>query len=536
MSKIRARVFLDYLRRSKLLTDSQLRRSLESLQAKHSGKLPGKTQVIVDHMIEEGVLTQWQCDKLLQKKYKGFFLGKYKLLGHIGSGGMSSVYLAEHTLMRRSRAIKVLPRSRVNDSSYLERFHREAQATAALDHPHIVRAYDVDNQGDTHYLVMEYVSGSDLASIVKEQGALGFEDIARYVVHAARGLQHAHEAGMIHRDVKPANLLVDENGTAKILDMGLALISDDTAELASLTVTHEERVLGTADYLAPEQALNSHEIDHRADIYGLGCTMYFLITGHPPFPEGTLAQRIAKHQQQMPPNVSEIRTDCPPELSRICMQMIQKQPEARFASCDEVADHLVAWLEESGFAVDQREQPVKRQVTTASVVQAMQAATVAPGQSGGDQSAIQLVTGDSGPGVVQPDSSRSGSSLSGSRVELGNEQVGSSIAGAMQSTKHNLLDQTTKQGMRPIKLSHDSSSAKVWLTIVVILVLIVGIIIMMVINSPDESAAQRLKHPNSNLSAAISTTYNGCIADNRTSYGKAAGAIADENKKRNHLR
>ena len=145
-------------------------------------------------MIEEGVLTQWQCDKLLQKKYKGFFLGKYKLLGHIGSGGMSSVYLAEHTLMRRSRAIKVLPRSRVNDSAYLERFHREAQATAALDHPHIVRAYDVDNQGDTHYLVMEYVSGSDLASIVKEQGALGFEDIARYVVHAARGLQHAHEA------------------------------------------------------------------------------------------------------------------------------------------------------------------------------------------------------------------------------------------------------------------------------------------------------------------------------------------------------
>ena len=217
------------------------------------------------------------------------------------------------------------------------------------------------------------------------------------------------------------------------------------------------------------------------------------------------------------------------------MQMIQKQPEARFASCDEVADHLVAWLEQSGFAVDQREQPLKRQVTTASVVQAMQAATVPPGQPGGDPSAIQLVTGDSGPGVVQPDGSGAGSSLSGSRVELGNEQAGSSIAGAMQSTKHNLLDQTTKQGLRPIKLSHDSSSAKVWLTIVVILILIVGIIIMMMINSSDESTAQRLKHPNSNLSAVISTTYNGCIADNRTNYGIAAVAIADENTKRKHL-
>lgn len=536
MSKIRARVFLDFLRRSKLLSDSELRRGLETLQAKHKGKLPSNTQAIIDHMIEEGLLTQWQCDKLCQKKYKGFFLGKYKLLGHIGSGGMSSVYLAEHTLMRRLRAIKVLPRSRVNDSSYLERFHREAQATAALDHPHIVRAYDVDNQGDTHYLVMEYVSGRDLATIVKESGPLGFEDVARYIVHAARGLQHAHEAGMIHRDVKPANLLVDENGTAKILDMGLALISDDTAELASLTVTHQERILGTADYLAPEQALNSHEIDHRADIYGLGCTMYFLMAGHPPFPDGTLAQRIAKHQQQMPPSISELRADCPPELTQICMQMLQKQPQARFSSCDEVADYLVSWLERSGFAVDQREQPVKRQVTTASVVQAMQAATVPTVGPGGEQSAIQLVTGDSNSGVMSSNSSSSGLSLSGSRVELGNEQAGSSIAGAMQSTQHNLLDQTTKQAKHPIKLPHDSSSAKVWLTIVVILVLIIGIIIMMVMNSSNDETTLRVKHPNSNLSVKIPATYNGLSADTINSFALESGATVSDNAQRNHLR
>ena len=214
---------------------------------------------------------------------------------------MSSVYLAEHVLMQRRVAIKVLPKDRVEDSSYLARFHREAQAAAALDHRNIVRAYDVDNDGSNHYLVMEYVEGRDLQHIVKEDGPLDYAAAAEYIRQAAEGLAHAHQAGLIHRDVKPANLLVDQKNVVKVLDLGLARFTDESK--ASLTVAFDENVLGTADYLAPEQALDSHGVDARADIYGLGCSLYYLLTGHPPFPGGTLPQRLMMHQKQPPPSI-----------------------------------------------------------------------------------------------------------------------------------------------------------------------------------------------------------------------------------------
>ena len=278
-------------------------------EASQGGQLPEDAEPLAQHLVTSQLITRWQADNLLRGKYKGYFLGKFKLLGLLGSGGMSSVYLAEHTLMRRKQAVKVLPKKRVADASYLERFKLEALATAALDHPNIVRVYDIDNEGDIHYLVMEYVPGRDLQTIVASEGPLDFVDAARYVAQAARGLQHAHDAHLIHRDVKPANLLLDDHGSIKILDLGLALFARDGE--ASLTLLHNENVLGTADYLAPEQALSSHDVDSRADIYSLGCTLYFLLTGHPPFPEGTLAQRIAKHQSKMPPDIRVDRPNCP---------------------------------------------------------------------------------------------------------------------------------------------------------------------------------------------------------------------------------
>lgn len=334
--------FLELVQRSQLVDPEVLRATLLKCKAENDDQLPPDTQAIADYLVQAGLLTEWHCGKLFDRKYKGFFLGKYKLLGHIGTGGMSSVYLAEHILMRRQRAIKVLPKSRVGDSSYLERFHREAQATAALEHPNIVRAYDVDNDGDTHYLVMEHVRGQDLQNIVNEQGGLDYDKAANYIAQAARGLAYSHGQGLIHRDVKPANLLVDEEGTVKILDLGLALFSND--ESASLTIQHNENVLGTADYLAPEQAINSHDVDRRADIYGLGCTFYFTLTGHAPFNDGTLAQRIARHQTQMPPDIRDDRPDCPRDLVDICVKMIQKNADARFQSCSDVATALEAWL------------------------------------------------------------------------------------------------------------------------------------------------------------------------------------------------
>ena len=343
MATLSVKNFLELVQRSKLVDSDELRAALLKCKADNDGQIPADSKVVADYLVEAGLLTDWHCGKLFDRKYKGFFLGKYKLLGHIRTGGMSSVYLAEHVVMRRQRAIKVLPKSLVGDSSYLGRFHREARATAALEnHPNIVRAYDVDNQGDTHYLVMEFMEGKDLQILVNEQGALSYEEAASFIAQAARGLAYAHTQGLIHRDVKPANLLVDPGGTIKILDLGLAMFSED--ESASLTLQHNENVLGTADYLAPEQAVNSHDVDHRADIYGLGCTYYLALTGHAPFNEGTLAQRIACHQSQMPPDIREDRADCPTELVDICVKMIQKNPDDRYQTCHEIADALDAWL------------------------------------------------------------------------------------------------------------------------------------------------------------------------------------------------
>ncbi len=342
MAKVDTDKFLELLKRCELFDDGQLAEALAQVRAAHEGKLPRDPERIAESLVEQQALTRWQANNLLDGKHKGFLLGKYKLLRHLGTGGMSSVYLGEHTKMRHRVAIKVLPRSKVEDSSYLARFKLEARAAAALNHRNIVRAYDIDQDGKTHYLVMEYIEGIDLQNLVKEQGPLDYRQAADHTAQAAEGLQHAHDAGLIHRDIKPANLLLDAKGTVKILDMGLAKFSNSA--LPSLTIAHDENVLGTADYLAPEQAINSHGVDHRADIYSLGCTLYFLLTGHPPFCEGTLPQRLLKHQTENPPSIYEDRSDAPQGLVNVCLRMMAKAPDARYHQAGEVAAELRAWL------------------------------------------------------------------------------------------------------------------------------------------------------------------------------------------------
>jgi serine/threonine protein kinase len=351
MSKPTVDTFLDLLRRSGLVEKDQLGAVLLCLKEQAGGFPVNDTALVAEKFIDAGLLTPWQCEKLMEGRHKGFFLKKYKLLDHLGTGGMSSVYLAEHVLMQRRVAIKVLPKSRVEDSSYLARFHREAQAAAALDHRNIVRAYDVDNDGSIHYLVMEYVEGRDLQAMVKQDGPMDYPAAAEYIRQAAEGLAHAHQAGLIHRDVKPANLLVDQKNVVKVLDLGLARFTTDE-DRASLTVTYDENVLGTADYLAPEQALDSHGVDARADIYSLGCSLYYLLTGHPPFPEGTLPQRLMMHQKQPTPSILKDRPDAPGDLVKICMRMMAKEPAKRYQTASEVAQALADWLVAHGHPVD----------------------------------------------------------------------------------------------------------------------------------------------------------------------------------------
>ena len=350
MSRISAESFLSLIQQSGLVAPDRLQREVDDLEDK--GLNVGEAQTLADSLIERDLLTEWQAEKLLRGKHKGFTLGKYRLRRLLGKGGMSSVYLAEHVLMRRQCAIKVLPIKRVEDTSYLARFHREARAVASLDHPNIVRAYDIDHETegdrDIHFLVMEYVDGESLHDHVKESGPLTLDNTAEFFRQAALGLDNAHKNGLIHRDVKPGNLLIDRSEVVKVLDLGLARFSE-VPDDNPLTLAHEEKVLGTADYLAPEQAMDSHTADHRADIYGLGCTAYFALTGYPPFREGTLTQRLMFHQTKEPPAISEERPEVGEtkrgiELVKIVSQLMAKKPEERFQTMDEVATALARWL------------------------------------------------------------------------------------------------------------------------------------------------------------------------------------------------
>jgi serine/threonine-protein kinase len=346
MKQLTVSSFLEILERSGLVDRSRLSQTLSDLERDAGTSATNDSGIVSSHLARVGLITDWQRECLLQGRHNGFFLGKYKLLDHLGTGGMSAVYLAEHAVMRRRVALKVLPANRVNDSSYLARVHRDARAVASLDHPNIVRAFDVDQDGDYHYLVMEYVEGRDLRVLVEGNGPLEYQLAADYIRQAADGLSHAHQAGLVHRDMKPANLLVDAKGTVKVLDLGLARFDSDDEGDASLTKEFDEKMLGTVDYLAPEQAIDSHLVDPRADIYSLGGTLYFALTGHPPFPTGTLAQRVVMHQTKDPKAIEEERPDAPPGLTAIFRKMMAKSPSKRYQTAAEVSQALAEWLQQ----------------------------------------------------------------------------------------------------------------------------------------------------------------------------------------------
>ncbi len=342
MSEPSAKSFLKMVERSGIVSENRLKKVLDELSAEASGRVI-ETSELATHLIDSGLITSWHTEKMMAGKYKGFFLGKHKLLGHLGTGGMSAVYLAEHRLSGKKFAVKVLPKKKVADKSYLDRFYQEARAAASLDHPNVVRIYDICQEGQTHYMVMEYVEGADLYEIVKADGPLEINDAVDYIAQSCIGLSHAHDRKLVHRDIKPANLLLTKEGVVKILDLGLALVNQDEEE--SLTILYNEKVMGTADYLSPEQAVNSHLVDHRADIYSLGCTLYFLLTGHPPFPKGTLAQRIAMHQTKAPADIRESRPECPAALVDICNQMMMKKEDDRYQNAADLRSELLGYLE-----------------------------------------------------------------------------------------------------------------------------------------------------------------------------------------------
>src|SRR5713101_5005903 len=317
---------IDLAKKSGVVEEKRLDAALAKLRA--AGTLPKEPGKLAGILVRDGVLTHFQAEQFLQGRWRRFTIGKYKVLERLGAGGMGSVYLCEHKFMRRRAAVKVLPAAKADDPSSLERFYREARAVAALDHPNIVRAYDIDEDEKLHFLVMEHVDGSSLQDIIKKSGPMNYIRAAHYIRQAALGLQHAHEAaGLVHRDVKPGNVLVDRNGLVKILDMGLARFFNDEEDI--LTKKYDENVLGTADYLAPEQATDSHTVDIRADIYSLGATLYFCLTGRTPFAEGTVAQKLIWHQTRMPKPIRGFRGDVPDALLAVIDKAMAKDVAQR---------------------------------------------------------------------------------------------------------------------------------------------------------------------------------------------------------------
>jgi WD40 repeat protein len=275
---------------------------------------------------------------------------RYRVVRLLGQGGMGAVYLAEHQRMGRAVALKVISPELLSHAGALSRFQQEARAAAQLDHPNIVTAYDADQAGELHFLVLEHVEGQNLADYLAERGPLPVAEACDCARQAALGLQHAHERGMVHRDIKPHNLMRTPAGRVKVLDFGLARVAagpalraEDGTAAGPAHLTGTGAVVGTADYIAPEQARDAHGADGRADVYGLGCTLYHLLAGRPPFPGGTAAEKLSRHAADEPVPLRQLRPDVPERLAAVVARMMAKRPADRYQTPAEAAAALAPY-------------------------------------------------------------------------------------------------------------------------------------------------------------------------------------------------
>lgn len=267
------------------------------------GKRPRDGEQLARELVKRKRLTAYQALEIYLGRGQSLVLGNYVVLDKLGEGGMGVVLKAEHRRMKRIVALKVISEAAISARGALQRFEREVQAVAKLEHPNIVTAHDADMAGETHFLVMQFVDGDDLAEVVKQSGPLTVDRAVDCVLQAARGLEFAHQQGVIHRDVKPRNLLLSKEGVVKILDLGLARVEDRLSAKRESTLTSTGAVMGTIDYMSPEQAEDTKTADERSDIYSLGCTLFYLLTGRSPYTGDTMMKRLLAHREAALPSL-----------------------------------------------------------------------------------------------------------------------------------------------------------------------------------------------------------------------------------------
>lgn len=333
--------FLKGISRSGLLDEDKVQK-LYGVSPKAARK---QAEMLADWFVRTGILTQYQAAKLLQGAERGLVLGPYQMLAPVGRGGMGSVYLARDTRNRRLVALKVLPPHRYKEEErHLARFRREMEICQKVTHPHLTRTFEAGVLQGVYFIAMEYVPGVTLSKKVQNDGPLPVARAARIFSEVAAAMQHAHTQGLIHRDLKPSNIMITPNGHAKVLDLGLALIEGEELPSDKSIVGGRGYVVGTMDYIAPEQVENPTDVDPRADLYSLGCSMYSALSGQHPFPGGTLQQKIRKHLTEWPTPLTDLNPTVPVEFAKIIEKLMAKRPENRPASCAELQTMLRPWL------------------------------------------------------------------------------------------------------------------------------------------------------------------------------------------------
>jgi eukaryotic-like serine/threonine-protein kinase len=337
--------FVATLHRSRLFDPTELDRLAERLPV-------NSARDFADALIRTGELTRYQADKLLRGRWQGLVLGPYHILGPLGRGGMgTAVYLARDRRMTEALgdsvmlALKILPNRKAEaEPKVLARFRREMELGRRLNHPNVVRSFANGDLEEVHFLALEYVPGKTVRQLVSEKGSLPFGDASRIFADIADGLAHVHERGLIHRDIKPANLMARPDGRAVLLDMGLALAPGEPLPADPAIAGGRGYIVGTLDYLAPEQARNAVEVGPAADLYGLGCSLYFALTGMLPFPANGSKEKVKRHRNDPPPGVANV----PPGLAHLVKWLMAKEPAERPGSAIRVRDLLRQWATPAG--------------------------------------------------------------------------------------------------------------------------------------------------------------------------------------------